>query len=129
MLPLFVYGTLRPGERAWRWYLGGLAARHVPGRLDGYGLFGRTRPYPFAAPVPGLAVSGALVWVEEGAAEAVLRRLDEYEGAVGPDPLYRRRQEEIATSDGRQAAWVWVAGPRLRPDPDELIVSGDWLER
>ncbi|MFO7548488.1 MAG: gamma-glutamylcyclotransferase family protein [Acidimicrobiia bacterium] len=129
MLPLFVYGTLRPGERAWRWYLGRLAVRHRPGLLDGYGLYGRTRPFPFAAPAPGLAVVGELVWVEPGAGEPVLRRLDEYEGAVGPDPLYLREQAEIITDEGPRNAWVWVAGTRLRPDPGELIVSGDWLGR
>ena len=123
---VFVYGTLRPGERGWHWYLRHVADRHLPAALPEHALYGRTGPYPFAVAAPRSQVAGTLVWLRESVAGAVVARLDEYEGTQMEPPLYVRRAVEVATSAGTVGAWAWLAGPSFLPDPGELITSGDW---
>jgi gamma-glutamylcyclotransferase (GGCT)/AIG2-like uncharacterized protein YtfP len=126
---VFVYGTLLPGERGWRWYLRHVADRHLPAALPGHALYGRTRPYPFAVPAAGFRVVGAVAWLTGSVAGEVVARLDEYEGTAADPPLYVRRAVEVVTAEGPVGAWVWLAGPAFEPDPGELIPSGDWRAR
>lgn len=129
MTPVFVYGTLLPGERGWRWYLGHVAESWTPGHLRDHALYGRTRPYPFAVPEPGRAVVGAVVWPVPSIVEEVLARLDEYEGVFQDPPLYVRSRVPVDVGGSTEEAWVWVAGPGFVADPDDLIPSGDWRRR
>ncbi|GAA4694873.1 hypothetical protein GCM10023215_35680 [Pseudonocardia yuanmonensis] len=97
---LFVYGTLQPGERAWRLLAGATTGRAepvtVPGTLLDTGL-----GYPAMLRDPGPGVPGHLVPLRDPG--ALLPRLDRYEG-----PGYARVR--VTTSDGR-ACWtyVWIA--------------------
>lgn len=129
MTPIFVYGTLLPGERGWHWYLRHVADSWGPGRLGDHALYGRRRPYPFAVPEVGSWVVGALVWPNPRLSGHVLARLDAYEGLSQDPPLYVRDRAPVDTGDSIEEAWVWLAGPGFIADPDDLIPSGDWRRR
>jgi gamma-glutamylcyclotransferase (GGCT)/AIG2-like uncharacterized protein YtfP len=106
---LFVYGTLRPGERAW-WRL----ARHAAGPVRPATVAGRVvdtgRGYPaWCADGPGRA-EGVVVPLRDPA--AALPALDAYEG-----PEYARvRAVAVLDTGGATVCWAyaWRDGP-LRP--------------
>ena len=117
---LFVYGTLAPGRRAWRFlepYTVEVRPAAVAGRLYDTG-----RGYPAAVFGPGAGlVHGHLCLLDD----PPLARLDVWEG----DEYERRR---IVTDDGTEAfAYHWrapVAGCRRLPDgrwPESSPVAGE----
>lgn len=55
---------------------------------------------------------------------ADIDRLDRFEGAVGDDPLYRRRRVELLAPS--RTAWVYECARRVDDAP--LVESGDWRE-
>ena len=105
-LPLFVFGTLRRGQR--NHHL--LARRHVrmrPARLHG---FARTEPLMIRAR-PEASVIGELYFIRPDAYEATLRDCDELEGippgrTVGRD--YCRWRVTVVTPEGPADAWAYV---------------------
>lgn len=137
-LPIFVYGTLRPGEPNYARYLAGQTASEAPATLAGAALF-TEGPYPFLVTAPDLLQGGAIVYGEIIALrppvyELVMADLDGLEGYVagGAQNLYEREECEVQTSAGPRRAWVYVAGAatlaqiragRLRPIP-----GGSWPE-
>lgn len=75
-------------------------------------------------PYPGLTLDEEETVVGElyGVTEQDLTRIDRFEGATGPDPLYERQQVELTSPD--TAAWVYeYAGSVAEAD---RIESGDW---
>jgi gamma-glutamylcyclotransferase (GGCT)/AIG2-like uncharacterized protein YtfP len=134
--PVFVYGTLRAGER--NRSLVADAARIEPAWLDGHALHGHGLPHPYVTPASGGRVRGELVWPVEDdpAAGELLGRLDELEGFVGdgdPRNHYDRVVRACRLDDGtRVHAWVYLAGPdaqrRLAAGSDRTVASGDWSE-
>ncbi|WP_329569750.1 gamma-glutamylcyclotransferase family protein [Kitasatospora sp. NBC_01266] len=135
VLPLFVYGTLRSGQRNHTHYLGGHCTRIEPAVLAGAVLHqGPGYPYAVADPDPGRRVRGELITVRPADFARVLTALDELEGCRpdGTGYYVRLRRPVIVTAHGeRVAAWVYLAGPELsarlraRPAP---IPSGDWVD-
>lgn len=132
--PVFVYGTLRRGER--NRALVADAARSAPGWLDGHALHGQGLAIPYITPSPGSRVRGELVWPRDGGEDELLARLDALEGFVAEgDPAnhYDRVGRTCRSDDGaRVAAWVYVAGPDARAwlgaGPDRAVPSGDWRD-
>jgi len=119
---LFVYGTLRRGARMHD--LLEVAARPVGpasyrGRLYPLGGY----PGAVASDDPGDVVRGELYALPPAGAEALLVRLDRYEG-----PGFERVRAEVLLGDQRPVgSWVYLYRGSLAGRP--RIVSGDYLER
>lgn len=64
-VPLFVYGTLRPGGRLHHSWIAAAVKRSEPAIAYGYGLYMmRGIPYPFMSPNPTLLTHGDVLWVD-----------------------------------------------------------------
>jgi gamma-glutamylcyclotransferase (GGCT)/AIG2-like uncharacterized protein YtfP len=115
---LFVYGTLMPGRLRWSLVADDVAERR-PATVAGT-LYDTGRGYPALVPrVPGPAVEGWLLGVDEGLAEGVLDRLDEVEG-----PEYRR--VDVVATDGTAAVtYGWIG----LPEGFAVLADGRWHGR
>lgn len=105
-LPLFVFGTLRRGERNHH-YLHGFYDRVVPAVLPGYA---RVAPL-MIAPCPDREVVGELYELTESRAERTLRECDELEELI-PGTLrgqeYERRRVQVRAGGIVVEAWAYV---------------------
>ncbi|WP_146197159.1 gamma-glutamylcyclotransferase family protein [Serinibacter arcticus] len=130
--PVFVYGTLRPGEPAWG-RLSGVATSAPETRIAGSSLYVQPgRAFPYLVP-GGAGVTGNLVHVRSGACGSTIPQLDAYEKFVTGAPIHGQAYyRDVATIDGVRA-FVYVAGPAkaaaLRGGAGVLIPSGDWKRR
>lgn len=116
---VFVYGSLRPGRDAFAVHLAGAARSVTPAVLVDHALHGRGLPYPFVRSEPGRWVVGELI--EIGESNAVLARLDAYEG----DEYVRVRV--VVDADGaRIEAWAYLAAPGVSLGEETLVASGIW---
>jgi gamma-glutamylcyclotransferase (GGCT)/AIG2-like uncharacterized protein YtfP len=137
-LPVFVYGTLRPGGLYHPAHLLGRTTAEEPATLRGAVLHeGPGYPYALedADAVPGVVHGELMTLVEEGY-ERVLEALDELEEYRPGDPssLYLREAREVTrTADGAAVrAWVYLAAPRLAARlraEARIVAGGDWLAR
>jgi gamma-glutamylcyclotransferase (GGCT)/AIG2-like uncharacterized protein YtfP len=141
-LPVFVYGTLRSGQGNAGLMSGGVESK-TPARIDGLGIYGADRGFPYATPNEGAVTVGEVVWLTSDAGGRQARdRLDQLEGFstsnVGDDGDYWnhydrvRRQAHFVGPDGREhteEVWVYIAGPSVVPelDPRDRISDGDWV--
>ena len=108
---VFVYGTLKRGERNHHWLEG--ASWQGEAELHGV-LLHDLGPFPMAVIGEGTAIGEVYAVEERG-----LARLDELEGYPR---LYDR--QVLSLSDGRQA-WVYLGRPRqVRHAP--LVVGSSW---
>lgn len=132
-LPVFVYGTLLPGERnASVAALGGhFTAR--PATLAGFRLFDlRPEGYPGIVPgEPGDLVYGVALTYAPADWERALALLDELEGVSETPPLYTRQQVRLTLQDGageELEAWVYVyaRADRLEQAGVIPVPGGDW---
>ena len=116
-LPLFVYGTLKPGGGSYTTYLARrtlteYGATLQPAALYTDGLY----PYLVVDP-PGVEpddrVYGVLVVIREDCFVETLSRLDWYEDyrPISPWSLYLRVRRVVETPAGPAEAWIYVAGP------------------
>jgi gamma-glutamylcyclotransferase (GGCT)/AIG2-like uncharacterized protein YtfP len=129
-LPVFVYGTLRRGQRNYR-MLGGLTVAEHPAILPGHALHDTGLPYVVPSR-PEDRVVGKLMVVDPGRYGEVLASLDRLEGfrpgcwslyvRIAATVRYRRGAEERA-----EKAWVYLAGGSFRASAATLVSSGDWL--
>jgi gamma-glutamylcyclotransferase (GGCT)/AIG2-like uncharacterized protein YtfP len=120
---LFVYGTLLPGAGAHH-VVEPDVVRSDAGILFGHRLVGLGRRYPWCVPgTAGERVRGAVLWIHR--IDLVLRRLDRYERANGPDPEYERRVVPVEVGGTTVECWTYL-GVRL-PAHIDPIPGGDWL--
>ncbi|WP_354643964.1 gamma-glutamylcyclotransferase family protein [Kitasatospora camelliae] len=132
-LPVFVYGTLRPGGRNHRAHLAGRTTAVRPGTLPGAALHDGPG-YPYLVACPGRSVHGELVTLDPARYAEVLAALDHLEDCRpdGSGEYVRRRLEVTGAGGEPEPAWVYLAGAAveaaLRERP-ALIASGDWLRR
>lgn len=112
-LPVFIYGTLRPGQKNHRRFLAGCARREVPARIRGeLHVFldpGGAR-YPFLVPGDDI-VRGDLVELREECRRQTLADIDRLEGydAQNDGGLYLRRRRPVETDSGETVeAWVYL---------------------
>jgi gamma-glutamylcyclotransferase (GGCT)/AIG2-like uncharacterized protein YtfP len=132
-LPLFVYGTLRPGGERYHLvepHLTGVQAAEIAGlQLWDLG------PYPMA--IEGMGrVRGELLALDPETYEMVLARLDIVEGVdplvpTKPGGLYwRARRTVILPGCGGPLPEAWVyLGSADRAMRGRRIQSGDWRQR
>ena len=129
-LPLFVYGTLRPGSKKYSLLRYAVEpGRTLTAELPSYQMYSIGR-------FPGIVsddravkpVQGDLLWIDTLRYAQTLDRLDRYEGegytfhriAVTVFAKLTRHQE---------SAWVYVVNPKvLRIDFSNKIESNDWFQ-
>lgn len=134
-LPVFVYGTLLPGESNARVIDEGAVLRRERASTAGLTLYGRTGPYPFAYPRPDSLVVGELVWLADTTTgDRVRCAIDELEGfSPGVPATFYRRVEWEATdaAGGLVRCWTYLAAENVAADFEEgeRIVHGDWRNR
>ncbi|NYV76713.1 gamma-glutamylcyclotransferase [Streptomyces sp. UH6] len=153
-LPVFVYGTLRPGGLYHPDFLLGRTTAEEPATLRGAVLHeGPGYPYALEDTHTGTdtatgggtgrdgdavatVVRGELMMLREDGYEQVLAALDRLEDHRPGDPssLYLRVVREVTrTADGAPvAAWVYLAAPRLAARlraEARIVTSGDWFVR
>lgn len=136
-LPVFVYGTLRPGQGNYRHLLADHAIMDRPAQVHGYALYGAGIPY--AVPERDSVIHGSVVWIDPAAYAATLLDLDHLEGyrLDRPTQSHYVRVQRIATSPTAPSAagsrnathqvWMYEAGPRFNRDSFRRIESGDWV--
>lgn len=128
-LPLFVYGTLMSGERAYGRFSHAVE-RSAPATLAETDLYSLGH-YPMAVSGDGM-VTGEVHWLDPAAHDRVLAQLDEYEGVgVG----YARMQVTVqiimavverATEGGQQIlAWAYLGLDHIA-EQHPKIENGDW---
>lgn len=120
-MPLFVYGTLRPGERLWP-YVDKFVDRHERATADGLALFMYDAyAFPYAAREPGSGIAGDLLWLND--ADACLAVTDRVEG----HPHHYRRQLVTVQVDGGASVDAWTYLFEQCTDDMVKIPGGDWL--
>ena len=127
--PVFVYGTLRPGQPNWGRLLAAAAERVVAGRLAGVALLDCGH-YPAAVERPGGGEAvGEVVWIRPDAWLTTLAGLDHLEGydPAASDRLYDRVLRGVETADGPVDCWVYLAGRRLTGSARPVVTGGDWV--
>ena len=128
-LPVFVYGTLRPGQPNWDRLLAGRSERVAPGRLPGMDLLDCGH-YPAAIERPGAgAAVGDVVWIRPASWPAVLADLDHLEGYDPHDAgrLYERVTRWVETPGSLVECWIYLAGTTLSASTRPTIAGGDWV--
>jgi len=116
-LPVFVYGTLRPGGANYRGYLAGRTQKEQPASMSGLLFLVVADDYPYLTDGPGCVV-GTLVTLRPECYRACLDELDRLEEFDPRQPtasLYLRRRAKVALVDGTPCqAWVYYwNGPAI----------------
>lgn len=132
-LPVFVYGTLRPGRYNHRVVAGALAAAS-PAVLTGHALY--VRGLPYVVPQPDAVVVGDLLDLTSQRYTRTLRALDQLEGYREEDPdgshyVRTRVTVRVDADGGVRPAWVYLAGPRTTAAMSRRgrqVASGDFTE-
>lgn len=140
--PIFVYGTLRPGQINYP-LIRSAVAGHVTARLDSHVLRAApTARYPYAIEGGSDSLTGDLLQLKPRTEAAVLARLDVLEGY---DPRafllemshYVRVRRTVTTAAQSPAgpvgtaveAWVYLAGPATPVSELPTVAGGDWTTR
>lgn len=121
-LPLFVYGSLKPGELAHE-QIATMVRESALARLDGYGLWVRDG-LPFAATHTGESVPGYLLFPRQEATDEFYRVVRAYEGSE----LYSEQTVVVDTPSGGVEARAFIGRRASRGHP-EAMVHGAWSVR
>lgn len=129
-LPVFVYGTLRPGEKNYPLFLQGKTRRETPAFAEGRLFFVRDGGYPYVLPGDG-RVAGDLMELTPATYDATLSgldRLEDYHPQEEAGSLYLRRSCSVTVASGRRRmAWIYFwNGPA---EAGDRIPSGDFRRR
>lgn len=130
---VFVYGTLRTGERNHHLLTGTYSSKQRTS-ISGLALY-RMAGYtvPWAVERSGYTTQGEVFWLRPATASDTIADLDRLEGYDPSEPptnqSYVRERHTMANG---YVAWVYVAGPRTATwlkSQGSVIPSGDWLRR
>ncbi len=129
--PLFVYGTLQPGEAYYPVYCAPYLLRQAPARVIGR-LYHLPVGYP-AMTVGESRVQGTLLWLRPESWPGAIAALDEFEGCdpkgdPGTSP-YQRQLQPAYTPEGTPLglAWVYTMAPeRVRAGAGIWLPEGTW---
>lgn len=123
MLPIFVYGTLRPGwgnSRTWA----GIARPMHDGlvTVDGYRLVSNGA-FPYAIPAEGETTTGCLIAPDADCYDMALARMDHLEGVPHH---YRRISVGVEMPNALMVAWLYTpADPEVYADL-RSVPGNDW---
>ncbi|MEU3352938.1 gamma-glutamylcyclotransferase family protein [Streptomyces sp. NPDC037389] len=130
-LPVFVYGTLRPGRHNHDRFLLGRTVTEEPARMRGAVLY-EGPGYPYAVADAEGEIRGELITVAPGEYGRVLAELDALEDYRPGDPRnsYERVVREVRVEGGGPVrGWVYLAADRtarrLRASGNR-VPGGDW---
>ncbi|MEU5423232.1 gamma-glutamylcyclotransferase family protein [Streptomyces sp. NPDC020667] len=131
LLPVFVYGTLRPGRRNHTAFLLGRTVAEEPARMRGATLY-EGPGYPYAVADPEGEIAGEVLWLQADHHAAVLTSLDALEGYEpgGSANHYVRVVRLVRLLDGDTVrAWTYLAeealAARLRRE-GRPVEGGNW---
>jgi gamma-glutamylcyclotransferase (GGCT)/AIG2-like uncharacterized protein YtfP len=132
-LPIFVYGTLRPGQS--NFHRLGSVDTTEPAYGTNIAIYDTgVNPWPHAVECAGATVRGDLIWVSRTVdITAVLAGLDAYEEFDHARPEtseYARVRAEFTSgvTGQKTTAWVYLARGTVRDDLAKLVPlkCGDW---
>lgn len=115
---MFVYGTLRRGERAWC-QIEPYAAASEPARCRGT-MVAFDRGYPGLRLAGEVVITGELITLTDVA--AALAWLDDYEGDE-----FTRREIDVETAAGPVRAWVYAVEAPAVMAAGTPVPGGDWV--
>ena len=135
--PVFVYGTLRKGQGN-SVLFGNDYYQIAQAAVDGIGVYGPQRSFPYAKENSNAAAFGDIFWVDQTEAGSAVRgSLDSLEGFDSDFPSgshYKRvlREATYIDYDGVQKTtpvWMYLASGRYNTQlrEEELISDGDWV--
>lgn len=122
-LPVFVYGTLRPGQKNYARFLAGRTTEELPATVPGHLYIAEEGGYPFLQPGEGWVIGTLMVLAPDQYVTTLkqLDHLENYDPENEATSLYlRRRTKAILTDDSRAPAWVyywnrpWLIGRRIK---------------
>lgn len=133
-LPLFAYGTLRPGCGNYRSFLADHVIDAQDATLRGYALFTHGA-FPYAVTEGGATVTGSLLTINRASYVEAFGALDQLEGYRPEDPEYSHyvrvaRVVEVPFEGfptEPALAWIYEAGPTVDVSTMHLVAEGDWL--
>lgn len=129
-LPVFAYGTLRPGHGNHSWIADDVLGTQTA-TMNGLALFDNGA-FPYAVENPASAITGDLLHLDPTTYPRALRHLDHLEGFQERSPAHTCHYLRIIreTTTGVRA-FIYLAGPRATARIDSLprIPSGDWSLR
>lgn len=135
--PLFVYGTLRPGNNNYPHYLAGRTQHEEHATIHSAALY-TEGVYPYLTVEPELVrpddrVLGSLIYVRPDVYEAVLHDVDQLEDYVvgrRRGNLYERVVRQVEAASGMVTAYVYVASAetvtRIREGHMMRVNSEEW---
>ncbi|MBW2451383.1 MAG: gamma-glutamylcyclotransferase [Deltaproteobacteria bacterium] len=128
-LPLFVYGTLRPGGSNFARFLQEHAKRIQSASVSGQIYWHVEGDYPYLVNGPG-RVTGHLIEIDPEVWPNLLAeidRLEDYDMQNEAESWYVRRRITATLANGqRQTCWTYFWN---RQCSGRLIEHGDWLKR
>lgn len=136
LLPVFVYGTLKPGQTAYKRLLSGKTTDEQPAVIPGAALY-TDGTYPYLVVDPEVValhdeVRGMLIALHPESFEVTLALLDRYEDyrPLSPWRLFERVVLTARTEHGTIEAWAYTAGPQalqaIRAGRMQKIPGGVW---
>jgi gamma-glutamylcyclotransferase (GGCT)/AIG2-like uncharacterized protein YtfP len=129
-LPVFVYGTLRPGQKNYTTFLAGRTLRETPAVIKGRLFYVEDGGYPYLLPGGG-TVRGDLIELRSETYQDTLRALDEleeYDPCNEAPSVYLRRRARVTAEDGRETV-AWVYYWNRREYAGKRIEDGDFGAR
>lgn len=137
--PVFVYGTLRPGQGNFR-LMSDAAVDSTGAVLKGHAIYGAHRGFPYAAEHddPTAVTVGDIVWLEQSSVGQHARHsMDVLEGFDSDRPSYSHyervlRDVEYTDRNGNPQtikAWTYMArgSSRRQLREEDRILDGDWV--
>lgn len=127
-LPVFVYGTLRPGQGNYRLLAGKTTQERTATLKDMRMVTFATGGFPYILDNPGTTVTGTLVDVHPDLWGITLASLDNLEGT----PHHYERLVRTVQVDGEDVkAYVYVPPARSQRQYADMVAieSGDWFDR
>lgn len=138
--PVFVYGTLRPGQGNYR-LMGDAVNTYTSGVVKGVGIYGPTRGFPYAAEHQddNAITVGEVVWLSNDYTGVKARQnLDYLEGFSSDYPTNSHYERVLKTinikdnlgNDKEVKAWMYLARGYSKSALEEKdrIIHGDWVQ-
>jgi|694.fasta_scaffold04116_15 gamma-glutamylcyclotransferase (GGCT)/AIG2-like uncharacterized protein YtfP len=121
-VPLFVYGTLKPGHWAFDQFCQGQVLALTPALVRGR-LYHLCLGYPALSLEPGW-VEGVLLTLARSESLTAIDDFEEYDSQCPDQSQYQRRWQPVYNLDRTHLSWAWVY--TMAPDLIQCL-GGEWL--
>jgi len=128
-LPVFVYGTLMPGEQNYTAFLRGRTISEFPAATEGELWLDAVGDYPYLCPGRG-RVHGWLITIAPQVFAVTIRAIDTLEEFFPDRPghcLYLRKRIKVIAGQKSRPAWGYIWNQPARPG--FRLASGDYSTR